>query len=61
MPTLVVYAPGDTVASAEAIQKAAAQIPEATLVSADASDHVLLFDYDAEAIVHAVVAFLERP
>jgi len=61
VPTLVVYAPEDSVASAEATRKVAGQMPDAALMPADASDHVLLFDYDAPEIVRAVVAFLESP
>lgn len=61
VPTLVVYAPGDSVADAETIRAVAAGMPDATVLSADASDHVLLFDYDGPEIVRAVVSFLQRP
>ncbi len=60
VPTLVVYAPEDSVVSAETLKRVIAEMPAAELVSADASDHVLLFDYDAEAVVEAVLAFLDR-
>jgi len=61
VPTLVVYAPGDSVADAEDIRAVAAEMPGATVLSADASDHVLLFDYDGPAVVEAVVSFLQQP
>lgn len=61
LPTLVVYAPGDSVASGETARRLFDDRANVELLAATRSDHVLLFDYDADAVIARVVAFLEKP
>jgi len=63
MPVLVVYAPKDQVAASSAIDAYLERMPAQTKerFACPRSDHYILYDYDAEEAVAAIVGFVRRP
>ncbi len=61
MPLLVVYAPKDGVASTRATRRFVDRMPtqDVQWVSCPESDHYILYDFDGEAALGAIVHFVE--